>query len=179
MKRICKKITDWNWVEIQELYNNGKSTTEITKIVGISFSALARGSNDGLFITRARTETMKLRGSTGKGRVLSNATKERISQGMKLAVIEGRQKTLKPYGRSAIEYKGIQLQSKWELKVAEFLDSKSIIWERPTTGHEYQFEGQSHLYFPDFYLPQYNLLNSEMVHRVGFEPTINELCLPL
>ena len=75
---------------------------------------------------------------------------------MKRAVCEGRQRTIKPYGRASIEYKGIVLQSKWELQVAIYLDENNIHWERPTLGHEYIFEGNLHLYFPDFYLIDYD-----------------------
>lgn len=50
------------------------------------------------------------------------------------------------------EYKGIFLDSSWELKLAQFLDANSIDWERPK-GVKYGTK----TYFPDFYLPKYDL----------------------
>jgi len=156
-KRICHNIREWDWAAIQSFYDDKHSAREVSVQFGVNFATIAKAGKLGLFHPRDRSETMKLRNTTTKGRVRPREERIRIGKGMNLAVKEGRQKTPKPYGRNTIDYKGIQLQSKWELKVAEFLDLKSIAWERPTMGHEYQFEGQVRLYFPDFYLPQHSL----------------------
>lgn len=56
-----------------------------------------------------------------------------------------------------VDYKGIKLDSSWEYIVAETLDYNSIKWVRPTVGFEYNWNNSTHLYFPDFYLPEYDL----------------------
>ena len=55
------------------------------------------------------------------------------------------------------EYKGFNFDSSWELKIAKWFDENNIIWER---GHILKYLGNNskeHKYFPDFYLPKYNL----------------------
>lgn len=36
------------------------------------------------------------------------------------------------------------------------MDDNNIKWIRPYTGIEYQYNGSTHLYFPDFYLVEYD-----------------------
>lgn len=49
------------------------------------------------------------------------------------------------------------LESTWELKIAEYLDSLNIIWTRPEPIPWNDHNNKSHLYYPDFYLPKHNL----------------------
>lgn len=61
-------------------------------------------------------------------------------------------------GRSKrIEYNGKILLSSWEYIVAKFLDSNNIEWTNELTPFKYEWNNSTHLYFPDFYLPKYNL----------------------
>lgn len=54
-------------------------------------------------------------------------------------------------------YKDICFDSSWEVEFAKFLDNKNIKWIRPKKSFQYIFENSEHLYFPDFYLSEYNL----------------------
>ena len=56
-----------------------------------------------------------------------------------------------------VNYNGIILDSSWELIVAEFFDKNDIIWERPNVGIEYEWNNDIHIYYPDFYLPEFDL----------------------
>lgn len=49
--------------------------------------------------------------------------------------------------------KDVLLESSWELKVAELLDSMEITWIRPDPIKWIDSKNKSHLYYPDFYLP--------------------------
>lgn len=51
---------------------------------------------------------------------------------------------------------GVYLDSSWEIKVAEYLDSRNINWIRPNPI-PYDLNGRSRKYYPDFYLPEYDL----------------------
>ena len=51
----------------------------------------------------------------------------------------------------------ITLDSSWEFIVAKYLDINNIKWERSQTGIQYFWENSYHTYFPDFYLPEYNI----------------------
>jgi len=59
--------------------------------------------------------------------------------------------------RKTIKYKKIILESSWELKLALFLDEKNVEWVRPKPLRWKNNEGKDKLYYPDFYLPKYDL----------------------
>ena len=59
--------------------------------------------------------------------------------------------------RNIIEYKGVMLDSTWELYLAKRLDSLEIEWDRPEPIKWIDKEGKTHNYFADFYLPKYDL----------------------
>ena len=59
--------------------------------------------------------------------------------------------------RKMIEYKGIWLDSTWELVLAQRLDEQNIKWIRPEPIKWVDTASREHHYFPDFYLPEYDL----------------------
>lgn len=89
----------------------------------------------------------------------SNESIEKIKQGMKLAVIKYPESysSQNVNGRvKKISYDDIILDSNWELLVAKYLDEHNIKWERPNKGIPYIWNEDEHIYFPDFYLPDYD-----------------------
>lgn len=66
-------------------------------------------------------------------------------------------RTYRNGSRKTILYKGITLESSWELKVAEELDRLNIEWERPASIPWEDVKGTLRLYYPDFYLPEYDV----------------------
>lgn len=55
------------------------------------------------------------------------------------------------------ENKEVMLESSWEVKVAEKLDYKNIKWIRPDPINWIDQEHKQRLYYPDFYLNDYNI----------------------
>ena len=55
-----------------------------------------------------------------------------------------------------INYNGIMLKGKWELTLAQWLDLHNIKWEYETKGFPYQWGKDIKLYFPDFFIPEYD-----------------------
>lgn len=53
--------------------------------------------------------------------------------------------------------KKVLLESSWEVELAEFLEENKIIWIRPKFIKWVDSKGIVRRYFPDFYLPQFNL----------------------
>lgn len=51
-------------------------------------------------------------------------------------------------------YNGFQLNGSWELVVAEWLDKNNIKWTNKINPFTYVWNNSTHLYFPDFYLPE-------------------------
>lgn len=51
----------------------------------------------------------------------------------------------------------VKLDSAWEEELAKRLDSINVSWIRPPAIKWIDLKGVSHNYFPDFYLPDYNV----------------------
>lgn len=59
--------------------------------------------------------------------------------------------------RNIIEYKGVLLDSTWELELAKRLDELEIKWIRPDPIPWKDDQGVVRNYFPDFYLTEHDL----------------------
>ena len=62
-------------------------------------------------------------------------------------------------------YNGIDLDGKWELYYAIYLDSNNINWERCNKRFKYIFEDSIHYYTPDFYI----IDTDEYIEIKGYE----------
>lgn len=51
----------------------------------------------------------------------------------------------------------VLLESSWELEIAEFMDKHNINWIRPKYIRWTDKDGKIRLYYPDFYLPDYDI----------------------
>lgn len=63
-------------------------------------------------------------------------------------------------GYRRFPYKGIKMDSRWEVAVAKWMDDVGIKWDRNRKRHMFKWIdefGNERKYFPDFYLPQYNI----------------------
>lgn len=94
-----------------------------------------------------------------KGRKHTEEEKQKISQSMHEAV----QKYPESFSSTNVNgrvkqypYKGIKLDGQWEYNTALYLDNNNILWERPKIGFEYMWNNKIHIYYPDFYLPEYD-----------------------
>jgi len=56
-----------------------------------------------------------------------------------------------------INYKNFKLKGSWELETAKWLDRQNIKWTTVKEGFDYFWENSLHTYYPDFYLPEYNM----------------------
>ncbi len=102
-------------------------------------------------IGRARQEELTAQG--WRRRVVQHTaeTKEKLS----LMMIE--KLSRKPFWSKRSQYKGITLDSSYELAVAKSLDENGIEWMRPSSALRY-FDGKQYRhYLPDFYLPKYDV----------------------
>ena len=54
-------------------------------------------------------------------------------------------------------YKNICLDSSYEVKIAKDLDKNNILWTRPAHFLWRDGTGEQHRYYPDFYLPKFNV----------------------
>jgi len=68
-----------------------------------------------------------------------------------------RNKSTHPCNRSSITYNGIKLGSSFELTVAKSLDANNIKWCKPSPIKYKDPTGKIRQYFPDFYLPEFDV----------------------
>ena len=85
-----------------------------------------------------------------KGREHSEETKKLMSE----SALASDHRRLR---RGMVEYKGVMLDSSWELELAKRLDELGVEWKRPEPIQWTDLDGVTHNYFGDFYLPEYDL----------------------
>lgn len=56
-----------------------------------------------------------------------------------------------------IVYSGVKLKGSWEVETAKWLDRQNIVWHNTIKGFDYEWQNSIHTYFPDFYLPDYDV----------------------
>ena len=56
-----------------------------------------------------------------------------------------------------IYYNNECFDSSWEIFFVKYLDSKNIQWKRPKKFFNYNWNNSIHKYYPDIYLPEYDL----------------------
>ena len=113
----------------------------------------------GLPVPQVSDETKMKIGSAWRGKTHTEEQKQKISESMKIAI----RKYPESYSASNVNgrvkhynYNGFKIDGQWELEVAKFLDDNHIRWIKPDKGFEYEWNGNIHLYYPDFYLPDYD-----------------------
>lgn len=94
------------------------------------------------------------------GKHLPASTREKISKKsfdrmLKYKGSIGAFRHVKTYDTVNNDGQKFRLHGTWEVKMAEFLNSKDILW-RKGDAIQYILDGNKHLYSPDFYLPLYN-----------------------
>ena len=105
--------------------------------------------------SKARLENREIpkhsyKGISTEGRPHTDDAKEKIRQ----KALASKHRRLK---KGVVEYKGILLDSSWELALAKRLDELDIKWIRPEPLEWFDEEGIVHNYFPDFYLIEHDI----------------------
>lgn len=59
--------------------------------------------------------------------------------------------------KQRLVYNGVQLHSSYETTVAKSLDEAKVKWTRPEPLRWVDSKGKDHRYYPDFYLPAYDI----------------------
>lgn len=104
---------------------------------------------------RSETFSKRYKGTDEGKRIFSHPQSEEHKQKMREIATErhwGGWHTSK-----SIEFNGINLDSSYEFEVANQLNENKIKWERPTYFIWEDDNGIKHRYYPDFYLPEYNV----------------------
>lgn len=155
--RRSNKASNANWIIIQSDYDAGLSWDDLCEKHNLAPYMLAKASRSGLFRSRGKSEACLLAHSSGKHDYLSHRTPEyrkKMSKTGGLKARSGRCKIIKFKNSLGYEY---CLQGTWELRLAEFLNSRRINWVKNTQSFLYELENKTRKYYPDFYLPDLNV----------------------
>lgn len=141
----------YHWPEIQAYYNAGNSFRACLRHFGMSSLTLTKAVRRGDVKMRTQIEGVRLGYKLGTTRKphFDVAWRKRQSDRAKANGLGG-QTNYYHY-----QYKGIHMDSQWEVDLAIWLDERHISWER---SRHLVFSwndkrGEGHRYYPDFYLP--------------------------
>lgn len=149
-------LEKWNWKEIQKDHNNGLNWREIAKKHKISMATLDKAAKLKLFVSRTAIEAINLAHNMGKVDYSVYKTENFLKK------VSNNGGYRKNSGRGKGEWKEnslkekYYLQSSFETRLADILNSLNINWKRPNALF-YTLNNQSKKYYADFYLPKYNL----------------------
>lgn len=104
-------------------------------------------------------ETKRKIGNAVRGRQIPVEELERRKIAMRKAVLENPDSYTanNVSGRTPIiMYNGFKLKGTWELETAKWLDRQNIKWTNILNGFDYEWQGSTHIYYPDFYLTEYD-----------------------
>lgn len=145
----------FDWAAIQAYYDEGNSLRGCMARFGMSSRTLTLAVRKGLLKTRDTSTAMKLGIKLGKivRPVATPEYRKGLSEHAKRRGLGG-QTNYYHY-----QYRGIHMDSQWEVDVAIWLDEHQIEWQR---GRHLVFDwvdqqGESHRYYPDFYLPAFGV----------------------
>lgn len=127
-----KSKYDWN--EIQQFYDSGKSWAEITTKFGATPDAISKAQKRGVFVSRNNSESQKVRFEKNGGRPQSDETKRKLSEIKKKFLEENPEKVPYLLNHSRVE-------SYPERYWREFLEKNNI---------EFQQEYRESVYSLDF-----------------------------
>lgn len=156
-ERLCKenpnsqKIVS-HWIE----YNNKLRSGKITKI---NSNQHVKAKLEGTKYT-VKEETRKKISEASRRYRHSPESIQKLKKSMRDAVLNNPDSytASNVSGRTPIIiYNGIKLKGSWEVETAKWLNRQSIEWTNTVKGFDYFWQGSTHTYFPDFYLPLYNV----------------------
>jgi len=131
--------------------NNGKGQNQHTKAKETGIPYIVKDS------TREKIS------DANKKRKWKNKSREKLSNSMRQAVLNnpdsysasnvcGRVKNIEILNEGVL----VKVKGKWEYNVANYLIKNNIRWTNDIKPFNYIWNGKNHLYFPDFYLIDYN-----------------------
>lgn len=98
----------------------------------------------------SRADTIEKQAAVATGNIHTEATRLKISE----AAQRSNHRRLR---RNTIVYRGVTMDSTWEIRLAERLDELGVEWTRPGPYQWIDDQGKTRHYFPDFYLPEYDI----------------------
>lgn len=142
----------YNWIEVQEFYNNGNSWRDIIKYFGVSNRAIQKAIIRGDLVVRNKSDAQKLNIAKFGPNKMGDAARSKLSKLQSTKNRGGKSKWFKVSGQS--------VQGTWERDLAIKFNELGVNWIKLKLNSdvwEYIIDGKVKNYTPDFYLPDYDL----------------------
>ena len=153
-ERLCKLNSNR-----QEIVSNFiKWNDSVSRGLGKVSNQYIKAKENGKVITISEETKNKISKAT-KGRHLTKEHKDNLKIAMRKAVLNNPDSytASNVSGRTPIIfYNGFKLKGTWELETAKWLDARNIKWTNVLNGFDYEWDGSIHIYYPDFYLTEYD-----------------------
>jgi len=145
-----------DWKKYQILYDEGKTWGELIRY-GISNNAISWARKNGKLIMRTSSETRKINHINGKYDYSSFKTPEHKKLMSKFGGYKENSGRCKHILFKKNDGTIVTLQGSWEERIAIFFEKYNIKWSKNRIGYKYIFNNKTRLYFPDFFLDEYNI----------------------
>ena len=147
----------YNWIKIQQVYDDGNSFRDLQKLYGMSSRTLAMAQRRGDLKTRSKSEAAKIE---IKKRTTPRRHTEEFKERQRRRIIARYEQGWMPkagrckkYSHSSPVAGNVSLDGTWELVVAQWLDLKGYNWRRNTKRFQYtNLKGGVSYYTPDFWI---------------------------
>lgn len=146
------KRKEINWSHIQKDIDLGMTWKEIRISYGLCSATIAKARKNGMVKFRDSSAAQTLAWKVGKQDPAVFRTLEHRKIMSKLGGYRPRAGRCKKFLYLKKDGTKVWLQGTWEVKLADFLESKNLNWDKNRVGYKYSFEEKDHLYFPDFWL---------------------------
>jgi hypothetical protein len=157
-----KKFVNYDWKEIQRVYDSGLSYRDIIKLYDLSSQTLINQAvKNGLFTPRKISDSVSISKKNGKGKLTVDG-KKRLADSARTNINKRYENGWSPKAGRCKKYKYISpiagevsLDGKWELAVAKWLDQNNFLWKRNTIRFQYiNLKNKISYYTPDFWVEE-------------------------
>jgi len=155
-ERLCKLNPNRQILDFNSNLNNWRKQVSMG-LVKVSNQYTKAKETGTVYVVSDETKS-KISKAT-KGRQIPSEEIERRKIAMRKAVLRNPSSYTANNisGRTPIiEYNGFKLKGSWELETAKWLDRNNIKWTNIVKGFDYEWNGSTHIYYPDFYLIEYD-----------------------
>jgi hypothetical protein len=150
------KYKNLDWIKCQELNDNGKSWRELKKY-GYTSGSLSWAIKNKKIKLKPGCEVLKLAHKEGRIDYSPWRTEKFRKNQSQFGGLKENSGRCKHISYTKKDGTVVKIQGSWEEKLVKFLDDNNINWNRNRVGYKYLFENKEHLYFPDFYLMDYEI----------------------
>lgn len=152
-----KALYSYDWIQIQRDYDEGLTWERLSEKYKLSTYMITKAIEDKLFESRNPSMAAKLAHQQGRHDYSYSRTPEFREKYRKFGGLKSKSGRCKMYPYANLNSEEFSLQGRWELILAQSLNSINMLWVKNKKYFVYTFEQRERKYYPDFYLPSLDL----------------------